>query len=40
MLYLLHGAGNDYTSWTRETDVEALTADLPLLVVMPEAGRG
>ena len=38
MLYLLHGAGNDYTSWTRETDVEALTADLPLLVVMPEAG--
>jgi len=38
VLYLLHGAGNDYTSWTRETDVEALTADLPLLVVMPEAG--
>ena len=38
VLYLLHGAGNDYTSWTRETDVEAMTADLPLLVVMPEAG--
>jgi S-formylglutathione hydrolase FrmB len=39
VLYLLHGAIDDYTSWTRETDVAELTADLPLLVVMPEAGR-
>jgi S-formylglutathione hydrolase FrmB len=39
VLYLLHGAIDDYTSWTRETDVEELTADLPLLVVMPEAGE-
>jgi S-formylglutathione hydrolase FrmB len=39
VLYLLHGAWDDYMSWTRETDVEELTADLPLLVVMPEGGR-
>jgi diacylglycerol O-acyltransferase/trehalose O-mycolyltransferase len=38
VLYLLHGAWDDYTSWTRETDVEELTADLPLLVVMPDGG--
>ena len=38
VLYLLHGGGNDYLSWTLETDVEELTADLDLLVVMPEAG--
>ena len=39
VLYLLHGAWDDYTSWTRETDVEELTADLDLLVVMPDGGR-
>jgi S-formylglutathione hydrolase FrmB len=38
VLYLLHGAEDDYTSWTRETDVEELTADLDLIVAMPEAG--
>ncbi len=37
VLYLLHGAWDDYTSWTRETDVAELTADLDLLVVMPDA---
>jgi len=40
VLYLLHGAWDDYTSWTRETDVADLTADLDLLVVMPEASEG
>ena len=39
VLYLLHGAQGDYTSWTRETDVAELTEDLDLLVVMPEAGE-
>ena len=39
VLYLLHGAFDDCTSWTRETDVAELTADLPLLVAMPEAGE-
>jgi hypothetical protein len=28
VLYLLHGAEDDHTSWTRETDVEEMTADL------------
>ena len=39
VLYLLHGADDDYTSWTRETDVADLTADSDVLVVMPEAGE-
>ncbi|MGP4115354.1 alpha/beta hydrolase [Streptomyces sp. 4N509B] len=39
VLYLLHGAWDDYTSWTRSTDVAALTEGTGLLVVMPEAGR-
>ncbi|QFZ24442.1 esterase family protein [Saccharothrix syringae] len=39
VLYLLQGVGDDYTSWTRETDVEELSADTDVLVVMPDAGR-
>jgi len=39
VLYLLHGGNDDYTSWTRETDVEALSAAAQVLIVMPEAGR-
>ncbi len=41
VLYLLHGANDPdtYQSWTRSTDVEALTANLDVLVVMPEAGK-
>lgn len=38
VLYLLHGAWDDHTSWTRETDVAALTEDAGVLVVMPDAG--
>jgi diacylglycerol O-acyltransferase/trehalose O-mycolyltransferase len=38
VLYLLHGCCDDYTSWTRQTDVAALTAGTDVLVVMPEAG--
>lgn len=40
-LYLLHGCcdgDNGFRSWTNNTDVEELTADRNLLVVMPEAG--
>ena len=37
VLYLLHGANDDYTSWTRSTDVEALTAPDEVMVVMPTA---
>jgi diacylglycerol O-acyltransferase/trehalose O-mycolyltransferase len=38
VLYLLHGQWDDYTSWTRETDVKELTAPTNLLVAMPHAG--
>ncbi|MGW1215937.1 alpha/beta hydrolase [Streptomyces sp. NPDC002499] len=38
VLYLLHGAHDDYTSWTRETDIEAFTAGRDLIVAMPDAG--
>ncbi|MFK0106992.1 alpha/beta hydrolase [Streptomyces sp. NPDC091217] len=38
VLYLLHGAHDDYTSWTRETDIEAFAADRDLIVAMPDAG--
>jgi diacylglycerol O-acyltransferase / trehalose O-mycolyltransferase len=38
VLYLLHGCCDDYTSWTRETDVEELPALRRVLVVMPDGG--
>ncbi|MEE1832570.1 alpha/beta hydrolase [Streptomyces sp. SP17KL33] len=38
VLYLLHGAHDDHTSWTRETDIEAFTAGRELIVAMPDAG--
>lgn len=38
VLYLLHGGHDDYTSWTRETDIESFTRDKNVLVVMPSAG--
>jgi S-formylglutathione hydrolase FrmB len=39
VLYLLHGCCDTYDSWIRSTDVEALTAEAPAIVVMPEGGR-
>ncbi|MEU3281313.1 alpha/beta hydrolase [Streptomyces antibioticus] len=39
VLYMLHGGDDDYTSWTRETDVEALAENSDVLVVMPDGGR-
>ena len=39
VLYLLHGCCDTYDSWTRETDVAALTSRTNVLVVMPEAGE-
>ncbi|MFI6491571.1 alpha/beta hydrolase [Streptomyces sp. NPDC050564] len=38
VLYLLHGAHDDYTSWTRETDVSDFLAGRGVLVVMPSSG--
>src|SRR5256885_5716911 len=40
VLYLLHGSVDDYRSWTDKGDAERLTAGLPLIVVMPNAGNG
>ncbi|MDP9864737.1 MULTISPECIES: alpha/beta hydrolase [Streptosporangium] len=39
VLYLLHGGADNYTSWTRMTDIEEMAEDLDAIVVMPEAGR-
>ncbi|MEV7404997.1 alpha/beta hydrolase-fold protein [Streptomyces sp. NPDC091267] len=38
VLYLLQGAHDDYTSWTRETDVEDFLADKDVITVMPSSG--
>jgi S-formylglutathione hydrolase FrmB len=38
VLYLLHGAIDDYSSWTVRGDAEQLTAKYPVLVVMPDTG--
>jgi len=39
VLYLLHGSGADYRQWTSSGyDAESLTANLPLIVVMPDGG--
>ena len=40
VLYLLHGLSDDSTAWMRWTNIERYVADLPLMVVMPEGGRG
>ncbi|GAB4467519.1 MAG: hypothetical protein OHK0029_39470 [Armatimonadaceae bacterium] len=39
-LYLLHGLSDDHTIWLRRTSIERYVADLPLIVVMPDGGRG
>ncbi|GAA3843351.1 alpha/beta hydrolase [Streptomyces phyllanthi] len=38
VLHLLQGAHDDYTSWTRETDISAFLADKDVLAVMPSSG--
>jgi S-formylglutathione hydrolase FrmB len=40
VLYLLHGAFGNDTDWTAVGDAEAITAGRPLIVVMPDGGRG
>lgn len=40
VLYAFHGGRDDYTSWTRKTDIEAWAARYDVLVVMPEGGNG
>ena len=40
VFYLLHGLSDDHTIWMRRTSVERYVAGLPLMVVMPDGGRG
>ena len=39
VLYLLHGAGDTYKTWSENTDAFAFTADKEVIVVMPDGGR-
>lgn len=36
VLYLLHGLGDDYTSWLRKTSIERYALDAGVAVVMPD----
>jgi len=38
--YLLHGLSDDHTIWQRRTSIERYVQNLPLIVVMPDSGRG
>ena len=40
VLWLLHGGFGSAADWTTVGDAEALTAGLPMIVVMPDAGIG
>ena len=40
VLYLLHGMSDDDSQWCRRTRIEQYVIDLPLIVVMPDGGRG
>ncbi|HEV3229220.1 MAG TPA: alpha/beta hydrolase family protein [Solirubrobacteraceae bacterium] len=40
VLYLLNGSLDDYRSWTDKGNAEQITAGLPLIVVMPDGGKG
>lgn len=38
--YLLHGLSDDHTIWMRRTSIERYVQGWPLVVVMPDGGRG
>jgi S-formylglutathione hydrolase FrmB len=38
--YLLHGLSDDNTIWSRRTSIERYVAGWPMVVVMPDGGRG
>ncbi len=40
VLYLLHGLSDDSTMWLRRTRLEVYAAEYPLIIVMPDGGRG
>lgn len=40
VLYQLHGLSDNNTGWTRLTSIERYVSTLPLIVAMPDGGRG
>src|SRR3954463_423585 len=40
VFYLLHGLSDDHTIWMRRTSIERYVEGLPMVVVMPDGGRG
>ncbi|CAN5616696.1 alpha/beta hydrolase family protein [soil metagenome] len=40
VMFLLHGLSDDHTIWLRRTSLERYIEGLPLVVVMPDGGRG
>ncbi len=40
VMFLLHGLSDDHTIWIRRTSIERYCEGLPLIVVMPDGGRG
>jgi S-formylglutathione hydrolase FrmB len=40
VFYLLHGLSDDHSIWCRRTSLERYVSDMPLIVVMPNGGRG
>jgi S-formylglutathione hydrolase FrmB len=38
VLYLLHGTGDDRSTWTTQGRIEELVGDTPVVVVMPDGG--
>ncbi|HEV2472674.1 MAG TPA: alpha/beta hydrolase family protein [Chthonomonadales bacterium] len=40
VFYLLHGLSDDQTIWCRRTSIERYVENVPLMVVMPDGGRG
>ncbi len=40
VLYLLHGLSGNHTNWLRRTSIELYVAELGIMVVMPDGGRG
>jgi S-formylglutathione hydrolase FrmB len=40
VLYLLHGLSDDHTIWLRRTSIERYAADMNLMIIMPDGGRG
>jgi S-formylglutathione hydrolase FrmB len=39
VVYLLHGAGDTFETWSQNTDVIDFSAAFPVIIVMPDGGR-